>query len=59
MLDAEPELVHDAGPKILQHEVGRLRELEDDIAACGLLEIDRDAALVAVDRDVVRALTLE
>ena len=59
MIDAEPQLLHNAGPEIFQHKIGCLGELENDVASRGLLEIDCDAALVAIDRDIVGAFALE
>ncbi len=47
---AEPEPLRHAGQEVLDDHVGAARELEGQPGAVGLLEIDRDAPLVAVDR---------
>ena len=52
---AEPELVGDAREEVLDDDIGAPGQLEDQLAALGLLEIDRDAALTAVDRRERRA----
>ena len=44
----------DAGPVVLQEDVGRARQLPEDLAALLRLEVDREAALVAVEREEAR-----
>jgi hypothetical protein len=52
---AEPELVGDARQEVLDDDVGAAGQLKDELATLGLLEIDRDAALAAIDRGERRA----
>ena len=47
---ADAEFVHHAGAKIFHHHVGLCRELFDDRDRFWLREVERQAALVAVDR---------
>ena len=48
---ADPEPVDDAGTEALDHDVRRPREFEEQLDAIGLLEVQRHAALVAIDRE--------
>src|SRR5262249_11466146 len=52
----EAELVHDARAEILGHHVGAVDELERDRSALGRLQIERDAAFVAVRAHVHHSL---
>jgi hypothetical protein len=49
-LVADTELVHHAGAKILHHHVGFRRKALDDLDRFRLLQVQRQAALAAVDR---------
>src|SRR5207302_3813557 len=53
---AEP--AHDSGAEVLDDDVAAFDETLEDLLAFGTLEIARDAALVAVDREVVRGDTV-
>ena len=53
---AEPERFHGAGPEILDEDVGARDEALEGLDALGLLEIERDVALVAVDDEEGRGL---
>ena len=53
-IEAEPEPVHRAGCVIVEAHIGRAHELEEDRLALRRLEVDRDAALVAVEVVVAR-----
>ena len=55
---AEPELVERARPVRLQKHVRFCRELAQDLDCLGLLEIEHQAALVAVERDEAHALAV-
>src|SRR5262249_15702575 len=55
---AEAELVHDARTEILGHHVGAVDELERDRSALGRLQIERDAAFVAVGAHVYHSLAV-
>ena len=57
---AEAELLHRAAPEVLDQHVGVAHQAQQDLAALRLLEVERDAALVAVQhqerrRDAVDA----
>src|SRR5206468_8473358 len=45
----EVQSFHHAGTKVLHHDLPGLDQLEEDLAACGTLEVERDGKLVAVD----------
>src|SRR5207237_9399759 len=45
----EPESPRCTRPEVLEHDVGRCAEIEDERASLGPLEVDRDAPLAAVD----------
>ena len=55
VLVPEAETVHHAGAKILDHHVGLLDQRQDDLAAFGRLEIDREQALVAERAEIEAA----
>ena len=48
-----------AGTKILHHDVGPLDQAVEDLAPFLVLEVERDALLVAVDAQEVGAFALE
>src|SRR5437660_11664028 len=54
---AEP--AHDSGADVLDDDVGAFDETLEDLLALGTCAIARDAAHVAVDREVVRADPVE
>src|SRR5262249_47569847 len=49
-LVAEPEPLHDAGPEVLDEDVGARDQLPGDGLAVGVLEVDGQAPLVPVGR---------
>ena len=53
---AEPQLLHHAGSEILRHDIGGIDQAQRELASLGRLQIDGDAALVAVGAQVERAL---
>ena len=53
--DRLEEPVHHAGAHVLEHRVGLLAQAEKDLAIALVLEIEHDAALVAVDAAEVAA----
>src|SRR4029077_5431374 len=55
---AQAEALHNAGPEVVDDDVGTLAELETDAPGLVLLEIQRDAALATVVREEVRAEAL-
>ena len=55
---AEPELVERARPVRLQEHVGLRRQLEQDLDRFRPLEVEHQAALVAVERDEAHALVV-
>ena len=55
-LVAEPELVDHADAVILEDDVGALHQLEEQVLALGVLEVDDHALLVAMETDEVRRL---
>ena len=57
-LVAEAQLLHHAGAEILRHHVGGIDQAQRELAALGRLEVDGDAALVAVGAQVQRALAV-
>ena len=50
---AEAEPLHHAGPEILQHDVGREAQGARRREICGVLQVEDDRALVAIDRSEV------
>ena len=52
---AEPPAVHRAGLEVGDHDVGPRGQPQEDLAAFGTAEVDRDAALAAVARREVGA----
>src|SRR6185295_6125368 len=52
-LVVEPEPLESVDPEVLQHDVALLDELEEELLAFRLLEIDDDAALVAMQADEI------
>src|SRR3984893_7822918 len=54
----QAELVHDTGAEILRDHVGACDELERDLLALRHLEIERNAALVAVGADMQHPLAV-
>ncbi len=57
-LVAEPQLLHHAGTEILRHHVGRIDQPQRQLAPLRRLQVDGDAALVAVGAQVQRALSV-
>ncbi len=55
---AEPQLLHHARPEVLGHHIGRIDQPQRDLPALGGLEIDGDAALVAVGTQIENALAV-
>ena len=53
---AQPKPVHDAGAHVLEHRVGVFAQAEEGLAVGFVLEVERDAALVAVDAAEVTAV---
>src|SRR5689334_16606454 len=47
---AEPETLHDAGPKVLDHDAGGGNQLAEYLAALRSLEIERERALAGILR---------
>ena len=58
-LVGQPPFVERSGPEVLDHDVRDTREGQDDVAAGGRLQVDRAAALVAVDRKEIGALAAD
>ena len=54
-LVAQPKPVHHAGPHVLEHRVGVFAQAEEGLAVGLVLQVERDAALVAVDAAEVAA----
>jgi hypothetical protein len=52
---AEAELVGDTGEEVLDDDVGAAGKLEHELRSLGLLQIDGDTTLVAIDRGERRA----
>ena len=57
-LVAEAQLLHHARPEVLGHHVGAVDELQRDLAAAGRLQVEGDAALVAVGGEKEGALAV-
>src|SRR5690606_38479522 len=57
-LVGEVEALEDARTHVVVEDVSRLDQPQEELAALGVLEIDADAALVAVEVLVVAALTV-
>ena len=55
-LVAQPKPVHHAGAHVLEHGVGLLAQAEERLAVALVLQVERDAALVAVDAAEVAAV---
>ena len=58
-LVAEAEAVHDTAAIVLDHRIGIVAELQDQLTACRRLQVDADRLLVAVHRGKVTAERLE
>ena len=58
-LPAEAQPLHHAGPEILQHHVGAVDQIPEDLEIGGVLEVEPDAALVAVPQHEGRALAFD
>jgi hypothetical protein len=56
---ADAELLHRAGPEVLHHRVGRAHQPQQRLAARVGLQVDADALLVAVHRQVVGAVAVD
>src|SRR6185369_7508305 len=54
----EAEALHYAGTKILDQDVALLGEVVDELARLGLLQVEAEALLAAVENSVVRAETV-
>jgi len=55
----EPEIGHRPGPQVLHDDVRGLRQLSEDLLTLLALQIDRDAALVAIEAGEVAALAVD
>src|SRR5215471_15424871 len=55
----KPDRVERARPEVFDDDIGFREEAIDDGTAVGVLEVDRDALLVAVDAQVVRAFAFD
>ena len=53
-LGAQPQLVDDAGPEVLDEDVGRADQVVQDREAALLLQVEDEGALAAVDRREAR-----
>ena len=53
------QLLHRAGPEVLDDDVGLFEQLLEDLALLVVLEVERDAFLAAVDRGEVGRLALD
>src|SRR5262245_9084911 len=53
---AEAQPLDDAGTEVLQQHVGRLQQGAEDVLAARVLQIDRQAPLVRVERQVEKAI---
>src|SRR5262249_14194586 len=53
---AEPEARERANLEIFQHDVGTYRERAHDPLSFGLVELDRDRALAAIDAEIIAGL---
>ena len=53
---ADAELVDGADAQVLEHDVGAIEQPEEDRLALGMLQIERDALLVAIQVDEVGRL---
>ncbi len=51
----EPDLLHDAGPEVVEHDVGGRDQLAQHLLAFGAAQVERQRALVAVERREVEA----
>ena len=58
-LPAVAQLLHRAGPEVLDHDVGLLEQLLEDLAVGVVLEVERDAFLAAIDRGEVGRLAVD
>ena len=58
-LVAQAQAIHDAAAIVLDHGVGAVAQPHHQLAALGLLEVDGDRLLVAVDRGEVAAEGLQ
>ena len=56
---AVAQLLHRAGPEVLDDHVGLFEQLLEDLALLVVLEVERDAFLAAVDRGEVGRLALD
>ena len=52
----DAELVDGADAQVFEHDVGALEQLEEQIAAVGLLQVEREAPFVAIQVDEVGRL---
>jgi hypothetical protein len=57
--DIESEAVESAGSEVLHHDVGACHELVGDLDAVRVLEVERDAALAAVQPGEPGRLTVD
>jgi hypothetical protein len=55
----DPQLLHGADPQVLQHHVRPIEQPEEDRPALRVLQVDRDALLVAVKVDEVGRFPLD
>src|SRR6185503_7316020 len=55
----EAEVAHRARPEVLDDDVGALRETTEDVCAGPVFEIERDAALAAIEPHKVAALAVD
>ncbi len=58
-LPAVAQLFHRAGPEVLDHDVGLLEQLLEDLAVGIGLEVERDALLAAIDRGEIGRLAVD
>src|SRR5439155_2498669 len=56
---AQPELFHRAGTEVLDHNVGALHDPACRFAVVRAYEVELDRSLVAIGRQVVRALAAD
>jgi hypothetical protein len=54
---AKAKGVHGAGPEIFYHHIGRFQELPQDVETLVMFEVQRQAALVAINTQKVCALS--
>src|SRR4030095_2330580 len=52
---AETEALGHPGDEVLENDVGAARQLDDDLQPLGVLQVDCDRALVAIDRGEAQA----